>query len=269
MDPYRNVSDLLYFDNALAPGMLIDMAKVWWAEIGRFPTNYAKTMDLLIENELIVELGSRVVAAMNEEDLPPEYLYTKEMLSPWLKGQYFRCDDLSDFIFRTRRPEIQLVPRFGTDDFLQQKRGKRMDLSALIIDQLPMIKMEEVNPKAFVDFLLDNETQRRKLRLFVWQNELENNLLKETIEISDIYDIIASSIIEYQSWLKKSGMLLHEVRREFIFTGLLSVLSVVGIPKAAEKYFRFRRKRIKLQDYSIAPGSEVAHIVHTNSQFRP
>jgi hypothetical protein len=138
---------------------------------------------------------------------------------------------------------------------------------SIIFSHLPKLEMLDLNVNDLIDFLLDEETQIKRIRLFSWQDGIENRIQKGDLKIENLFDMIATYLDDYTIWLKKSKQKLKYERREIIYYFLTSILTVFKLPDGFTKFFEFKKRKLDLLDEEKAPGREIAYIVHVNEQF--
>jgi len=153
------------------------------------------------------------------------------------------------------------------------KKGKHTVLG-LLYQEMPILDLEvphlsELND--LIDFLKDEETQRRRRRLFNWQNQIQAKVDKGEINIKHIPDMIATMLDDYTEWLKISKLKFNYGICESLLSipeNIVTGLSIVGLPKAIKNMIQFRKYDLELRQAELqAPGRELAFIAHAKRKF--
>lgn len=150
------------------------------------------------------------------------------------------------------------------------KPGKHSVLS-VVFSQLPTLELERVGINDIIDFLSDEETKKKRRRLFDWQNGIENKIEKGDIKLNQVPDRIATLLDDYTTWINASGLSSKISVGEVLLTlgeSLIEGLTLVGIPKAVKNILQLGKKKVELQKAELeAPGRELAFIAHCKRHF--
>lgn len=153
------------------------------------------------------------------------------------------------------------------------KKGKQAVLG-LLYQEMPTLDLETLDLSELcdlIDFLKDEETLRRRRRLFNWQNQIQAEVDKGEINIKHIPDMIATMLDDYTEWLKISKLKLNYGIYESLLSipeNIVTALSIVGLPKAIKNMMQFRKYELELRQAELqAPGRELAFIAHAKRKF--
>lgn len=142
---------------------------------------------------------------------------------------------------------------------------------SIVFSQLPTIDSTHVDIKALIEFLSDEETKRKRRRLFDWQNGIETAVEKGDLKLEHVPDRVATLLDDYTTWVKGSGLSAKLGAGEFLLTlseAIIEGLTVVGIPKAIKTLLEFGNRKLDLAKEELqAPGRELAYIAHCKREF--
>lgn len=283
-----DATDLLYYDAFVNPFkkripfiLVPPPSGIPLEVIQAFPNIMKKVREL---EEKLVDVGIIIsreailnTKALNEfdENEHSKWLYNyREILSydpdPWgtfNTKSWFEHTQIQEFAHRSLKKSISIVPKYGFSNFSKMHQKGNSEVLSIIFSYLPKLEMLDLNVNDLVDFLLDEETQIKRRRLFSWQNGIENKIKKSDLKIEQLFDMIATYLDDYTTWLKKSKQKLKYERREIVYYFLTSIFTVFKLPDAFTKYFEFKKRKLDLLDDEKAPGRELAYVVHVNEEF--
>lgn len=163
---------------------------------------------------------------------------------------------------------LQATPKYCvSSEFFSQYSNGSDEVLSIIYSSLPRLEVEKLDIDYFLDFLKDDETQKLRRRLFCWQNEIETSIEKQEVKLEHVADLLITRLDDYSSWLQKSELKLKYEKCEIIYYFLASIIVPVSLPKAIEKIFQFKKRKIELLDDEKVLGRELAYIAHAQRRF--
>jgi hypothetical protein len=169
------------------------------------------------------------------------------------------------------RKDKRIVAKYYANDAEKVLRSGKHSVLSVIFSNLPSIDPESVPIDDLIDFLSDDETKKKRRRLFDWQNGIENAIDKGDLKIEHVHDRIATLIDDYTTWIDASDLSSGISIAEFLLNlsdALIQGLTVVGIPKAVKTILNLGTRKVELQKAELeARGREVAYIVHCQRKF--
>ena len=162
---------------------------------------------------------------------------------------------------------FNVVPRYRHNAFNESFSPGNQPLLSIIYSQLPVIDTSSLNHKYFIEFLLDEETQKKRRRFFAWKNDIENKIENGSLKIEHVPDLIATHIDDYTSWLKKTDLKLKYEKREMVYYFLTSIMTMIKLPEGIKKLFEFKKRKLDLLDDEKVSGRELAYIVHAQREL--
>lgn len=269
-DPIWHLSDFLYYDKIIAPDGLTQ--KLWWGlfdeAVGiRRYTNLAKALDLLGEKGLLIQPRLQIALQMNGIEAKDIQLHDTND-SDWVKNEFDRGGKLRDITSRCQKAGLNMALKYGNLSFNETFIKGNNEAVKLIFKQLPIVDMNNIDLKNFVDFLCDEDTRIKRSRLFSWVNDSSKMLENGSMTVNHLSDLIQTNLDDYCSWMKKSDLKLKVARREIVFNLILGVLSIVKLPKAIDKYFEFKKLKIELTNDEKVSGRELAFIALANKKLK-
>ena len=267
MDPYHSLSDLLYYDQVIAPNGMLTYMSIYLHDSSGYPLELAKTIDGLTSDYRIINLPDDHWFGNEPQNIA--LVADNEQLREWIHRRQWRCPSAREMVRRCHSGGLNVSAQLRSDTFGSVFYHGSTEVAVAVYNSLPTIDPEHLDSDMFLGFLRSEETQIRRRRMRAWENDIAMKVKNGTMETSHVPDLIATSIDEYSMWLKKSGMKLRSAKYEFLIYGLLSALTIVTLPLAVSKYFKYRRLRLDLSEDEKVPGRELAYISDAKTSFRP
>lgn len=281
----ERISDLLYFDYVTAP--IIDHS---FSVMADFTQDEKKWMlgplQKLFEKGLMVPLTNFInedflraaffasgfepsmIDIINKVLINSEIPLETEIQSINSLHDKFESAVIGSLMLIAKTEKFHIIKQIEAGHGSKKLNSGNSEVLSILFDFLPSLDMDNLNYDYLIDFLQDEESQKKKRRLFSWQNEMEKSIEKGNLNIEHLADLIATNIDDYRAWMEKSQLKLRYEKREVFYYLASSFLTVIKLPNAFEKYFEFKKRRIDLIDDEKAPGRELAYIVHATERLR-
>lgn len=200
--------------------------------------------------------------------LPTDRAEHGAAIRSWLEEIDSKTRRLADFALRRGK---RTVAKYYADDVSSTLRPGRHAVLSVVFAQFPKIDATRVDLGDLIGFLSDEETKKKRRRLFDWQNGIETAVEKGDMRIQDVPDRIATLLDDYTTWIKASGLASKMSIAETLLSlgeAIIEGLTVVGIPKAIKTILELGKKQVDLRKEELeAPGREVAYIAHAHRSF--
>ena len=277
-------TDLLYYEVILYRGFIYSDG-----DSKHLPTGYPEYLIKLDEADLIIspteiskDVSNEYMHLLSHGQTGEEMRFFMTSLAvkkPWAERAINESDATLEKILKQRLDNVQVrkisnichnhgvsvTPKYISPDFTKASTEIDSDVTSIIFSHLPTIESESLDLENFIGFITDDETQRKRRRLFSWQNNIEMKIQKGEMTKEHVFDLIATNLDDYTSWTKKSGLKLKYEKREFVYYSLASLLTVVNLPKAIQRLFQIKKSSLDLKDDEKAPGRELAYISHAEN----
>lgn len=268
-----HLTDLLYYDHVLYPFETMDALT---------PEVSTKNQEQLLESGLVISYAHLIDLQEYKQNIGiplilswlskgfksqiqaiQDLILADESIEYWATVDRDENQALSKYLFDKG---INVTVRYLFDDYPYWRRKGKGEVLGVIFSKLPILDQRNLNFEEMINFLNDEETKRKRRRLFAWQNGLETQIEKGNLKIEHVPELIATLLDDYVSWLKKSTLKLKYEKREFVYSFLSSFLTL-KISDAFKKYFEFKKRTIDLLDDQQAPGREIAYLVLSAKRF--
>jgi hypothetical protein len=166
--PLFNMSDLLYYDHIAVPGTLTAMTNWLLFESPHDPyPKLPELVDRLIDKGLLFEFGL-FSTALNDKPLPT---IRENEVRNIARQAFMGGGGARSIANRLTSAGIQTTVRHTTNSFAQEFKTGDVQTLAVQYSALPSIDLKFLGPEAFVSFLVNSKTKRKRRHKMTGINE--------------------------------------------------------------------------------------------------
>ncbi|RIK79205.1 hypothetical protein DCC62_05980 [candidate division KSB1 bacterium] len=274
------LNSLLWFDQLILPELLLNHERAF--REANFGTGEDKWLQKLKELKLIttdLELikekhlkMSGIYWGVNPKDKENSEIADRDGLWSiifWADdsdGQLFTPSQFSDFL---KAGGVEAPPIYNVEaDFLREYETGGDPCVGILLHQMPRINFKRTRLARFLDFIIDEHTQKLRRRLVNWKHEIA----KESMKPNELSDLIATRLDDYKTWIDAAKLKYELSTTELVLvttSEFLEGLIRLSPSKSVQSIVNFRRRGVnfKLEELK-APGRELAFIHHSKEKFK-
>ena len=163
---------------------------------------------------------------------------------------------------------IRIEEKF-MDDFFTEGSDALLNI---FYSQLPIVDINDIPINDYVDFLIDEETIKKRNNLFSWQTELAHKIDSGILRIEDVPELIMENL---DSYTKHFRLIKKEYKTKNIMTilnipaSIVAAITVIGIPSLISNFMEFSANKTAYQkDLMGITNKEFAYIADVNERFK-
>lgn len=167
---------------------------------------------------------------------------------------------------------FHLSGRYLVDTFPESFPTAENSILTIVYSYLPTFEARKINIDSLIHFLLDRETIQKRKVLFLWQSDMESQLLSGKIRLNQINEMVAESLFMFSQHTKRFDKTSLVRKGEFVTNFQCADEIIIEVNNHRRlnqgvKPLTFGVRHTTLNQVEIAsPIQDIAYIIYTNKK---